>query len=614
MDRRNFLRRAGAFSLPLLGGVPGVRAAGSSLFSALLPPDSDRVLVLVQLAGGNDGLHTLIPFDQLGELQSVRSNIYMPQSGLKSLTNSLALHSRMGGMQSMFNDGSLSIVQSVGYPLQNRSHFRSTDIWTTASDADIELDTGWLGRHLEVELPGFPSGYPNADHPDPPAISMGSVANATCQGMVTNLSQTVENPFDVTYLAPGGNTPLPNDNYGEELGFLRVAIEQTNEYGVRIQNAASSGSTDPGAGYPDSRLARQLQNVVRLISGGLQTKVYIVTMNGYDTHSGQTDGDNSTGQHANLMGDLSDCLAAFQRDLMLAGLSERVLGMTFSEFGRRIRSNGSRGTDHGTAAPLFVFGNCASGTILGDNPIIDTEVDQNEGVPMQYDFRDIYGSILVDWFEVAEADVRTLLYPGFVYLPVADGCAASLPVDLINFTATGREKTVDLAWQTAREENHEGFEVERSQNGRDFQRIGYKAAAGSPDRIRDYALTDENVRPGPLYYYRLKQVDRDGNFTYSPIRTARLNGTELGAWAYGQVYPNPVDTETTIQVYAPTDGRISYTLYAMSGQRIFSDSQTVYGRRDNQLTIRVGRLPAGNYTLRLDAGDGKYTNRRLVVR
>jgi len=337
-------------------------------------------------------------------------------------------------------------------------------------------------------------------------------------------------------------------------------------------------------------------------------------MNGYDTHSGQTDGDNSTGQHANLMGDLSDCLAAFQRDLMLAGLSERVLGMTFSEFGRRIRSNGSRGTDHGTAAPLFVFGNCASGTILGDNPIIDTEVDQNEGVPMQYDFRDIYGSILVDWFEVAEADVRTLLYPGFVYLPVADGCAASLPVDLINFTATGREKTVDLAWQTAREENHEGFEVERSQNGRDFQRIGYKAAAGSPDRIRDYALTDENVRPGPLYYYRLKQVDRDGNFTYSPIRTARLNGTELGAWAYGQVYPNPVDTETTIQVYAPTDGRISYTLYAMSGQRIFSDSQTVYGRRDNQLTIRVGRLPAGNYTLRLDAGDGKYTNRRLVVR
>lgn len=614
MDRRNFLRRAGAFSLPLLGGVPGVRAAGSSLFSALLPPDSDRVLVLVQLAGGNDGLHTLIPLDQLSELQSVRSNIYMPQSGLKPLTNSLALHSRMGSMQSMFNDGSLSIVQSVGYPLQNRSHFRSTDIWTTASDATTELDTGWLGRHLEVELPGFPSGYPNIDHPDPPAISMGSVANATCQGMVTNLSQTVENPFDVTYLAPGGNTPLPNDNYGDELGFLRVAIEQTNEYGVRIQNAASNGSTDPGAGYPDSRLARQLQNVVRLISGGLQTKVYIVTMNGYDTHSGQTEGDNSTGQHANLMGDLSDSLAAFQQDLMQAGLSERVLGMTFSEFGRRIRSNGSRGTDHGTAAPLFVFGNCASGTILGDNPTIDTGVDQNEGVPMQYDFRDIYGSILVDWFEVAEADVRNLLYPGFVYLPVADGCSNSLPVDLINFTATGRDKTIDLAWQTAREENHEGFEVERSQDGRDFQRIGYKAAAGSPDRIRDYALTDENVRPGPLYYYRLKQVDRDGNFTYSAIRTARLNGAQIGAWAFGHAYPNPVDTETTIQVYAPSDGRINYTLYAISGQRILSDSETVYGRRDNQLTIRVGRLPAGTYTLRLDAGDGKYANRKLVVR
>ena len=157
MDRRNFLRRAGALSLPLLGGVSGVQAAGSSILSALLPPDSDRVLVLVQLAGGNDGLNTLIPTDQLGQLQSVRSNVYMPPANLKALTTSLSLHSRMEGMQTMFNDGKLSIIQSVGYPLQNRSHFRSTDIWTTASDATTELETGWLGRHLEVaDFPNFP--------------------------------------------------------------------------------------------------------------------------------------------------------------------------------------------------------------------------------------------------------------------------------------------------------------------------------------------------------------------------------------------------------------------------------------------------------------------------
>jgi len=613
MDRRNFLRRAGAFSLPLLTGMPGVRAAGSSLLTSLLPPDSDRVLVLVQLAGGNDGLHTLVPTDQTGQLQTVRPNLYMPSSGLHSLTNSLSLHSRMGRMRNMFNEGKMSIVQSVGYPLQNRSHFRSTDIWTTASDATTELETGWLGRHLEVDFPDFPEGYPNANQTDPPAISMGSVANATCQGLVTNMSQTVEDPEDLTSLIPGGNSPLPNDNYGDEVGFLRIAIEQTEAYGSSIQAAAVNGNTR--ATYPDSGLARQLRNVVRLVSGGLRTQVYVVTINGFDTHNNQADGDNSSGTHANLMGELSESIAAFQEDLELTGLSERVLGMTFSEFGRRIRSNGSRGTDHGTAAPMFVFGNCASGTILGNNPIIDAQVDQNEGVPMQYDFRDVYGSILVDWFGVDATVVQNNLFPGFVPLPVANGCASILPVDLLDFTATGREKTVDLLWQTTREENNAGFEVERSRNGSNFQRIGYVAGTEEgAEGVRNYALTDENVRPGPLYYYRLKQLDRDGNFTYSPIRTARLEGTEISGWAFGFVYPNPVDAETTVQVYAPADGRVNYSLFAMSGQRILSDSQTVYGRRDNQLTIRVGGTPAGTYTLRLDAGDGKYTTRRLIVR
>ncbi|MFK8162302.1 MAG: DUF1501 domain-containing protein [Lewinella sp.] len=613
MDRRKFLRRAGALGLPLITGVPGVRAAGSSLFSALLPPDSDRVLILVQLSGGNDGLNTLIPTNQLNELRQVRENIFLPPSFLKPITNSLSLHGNMSGMQTMFNEGALSIVQSVGYPNQNRSHFRSTDIWTTASNATTELDTGWLGRHLEVEFPNYPQGYPTIDQPDPPAITMDSVANSTCQGMVANLSHTVEDPSDLTYLAPGGNTPLPEDNYGEQLGFLRLAIEQTNTYGTRIQNAVNNGSTQ--SRYPNSRLGRQLQNVVKMISGGLQTKVYVVTTGSYDTHSDQTNGNNTSGKHASLMQDLSECIKAFQDDLEHTNLTQRVMGMTFSEFGRRIRSNGSRGTDHGTAAPLFVFGNCVGGTILGDNPEIDVNVDQNAGVPMQYDFRDVYGSILVDWFEVAESSVRDLLYPDFVYLPIANGCINQLPVDLMNFVATGREKTVDLSWQTSREEDNEGFEVERSQDGQNFERIGWVAAT-SADRngVRDYALTDHNVRSGPLYYYRLKQKDQDRNFQYSPMRTARLTGAAIGAWSFGQVYPNPVDTETTIQVYAPTDGRVSYTLYNGAGQRMLTDSHVVYGRRDNKLTVRVGRLPAGPYTLRISAADGKYANRKLIIR
>ena len=614
MDRRKFLRRAGAFSIPMLTGMPGVRAAGSSLLASVLPPDSDKVLVLVQLAGGNDGLNTLIPTDQLGELQAVRPNLYMPTSSMQPLTTSLSFHSRMTAMKNMFDSGRLSIIQDVGYPNQNRSHFRSTDIWTTASDANVELETGWVGRHLEVDFPNYPTGYPTSTQPDPPAISMGNVANATCQGVVTNLSQTVTNPFDSTSLTLGGDTPLPNDNYGEELGFLRVAIEQTDAYGGRIQAAANAGNTI--ATYPTSNLGRDLQNVARLISGGLQTSIYVVTMGGFDTHDSQANGDNTSGRHADLLEDLSNSLAAFQQDLDDLGLADRVLGMTFSEFGRRIRSNGSRGTDHGTAAPLFVFGNCASGNILGSNPVIDTNVDPYEGIPMQYDFRDIYGSILMDWFGVAESQVRNLLYPNFTYLAVANGCSAAFPVELLDFTATGLDKTIRLAWQTAREEDNRGFEIERSQNGRDFTRIGFVAprAEGSAG-VRTYEFMDTNVSSGPLYYYRLKQLDTDGDFEYSTVRTARLVGAAVGEWSFGHAFPNPVETETTVQVYAPRDGRVNYALYSSTGQRMMADSATLYGRRDNQITVRLGgRMPSGTYTLRFTTDDGNQASRKIVVR
>ncbi len=612
IDRRQFLRRTGAASVPLLTGLPGLQA-GTSFLTNLLPPDSDRVLVLVQLNGGNDGLNTLIPTDQMGALRSVRPNVGQAASGLKAITNRLSFHSRMEGFQQLYNEGKMSIIQDVGYPNQNRSHFRSTDIWSTASDAVTELETGWLGRHLEVQYTDYPAGFPNADLPHPPAISMGNVANATCEGLVTNLSQTVNNPTSLTFLAPGGNTPLPDDNYGDELGFLRVAIEQTNTYGTVIRDAAEGGNST--AEYPDDRLGNQLRNVVRLISGGLQTQVYVVQHNGFDTHSGQVDGgDAAGGRHGDLVEVLSQSLKAFQEDLEAEGLAGRVMGMTFSEFGRRIRDNASSGTDHGTAAPMFLFGGCVSGTILGDNTNIDVEVDQNEGVPMQYDFRDVYGSVLVDWFEVPEADVRTLLYPGFVYLPVANGCASNLPVDLMDFTASGNTKSIQLKWQTAKETNNEGFDIERSEDGRTFQRIA-KRAAGSADKagVRSYDLEDLDVTPGPLYYYRLKQKDFDGGFEYSPVKTARLTGAARGDWSIGHAFPNPASNETTFQAYAPTDSRLTYTIFNQSGQRILNDTLSVYGQRDNRFTIGLGRVPAGNYTVRFELPKGKYETRKLIV-
>ena len=199
-------------------------------------------------------------------------------------------------------------------------------------------------------------------------------------------------------------------------------VSQTNSYNDTISNAANLGTNM--VVYPDSgRLSDGLATTARLISGGLKTKVYVVRLGGFDTHANQVKSNDPTdGDHANLLLELSEALAAFQQDLQLQGLEDRVITMTFSEFGRRIRSNASYGTDHGTAAPMLFFGSCVQPGIIGSNPVIDDQVGVQDGVPMQYDFRDVYGSVLVDWFEVAVDDVKQMLNPDFQYIPILNPC------------------------------------------------------------------------------------------------------------------------------------------------------------------------------------------------
>ncbi|MEM9528316.1 MAG: DUF1501 domain-containing protein, partial [Bacteroidota bacterium] len=374
MKRRNFLRAVGALSLPALSGFSGLRAEGNSLFTSLINPDSDRVLVIIHLFGGNDGLNTLVPLDQYRNLLDVRRQLVLPEDSLLKISSSLAFHPSMGGIKEMYDRGQMGVIQNVGYAQPNRSHFRSTDIWTTASRSDELLTTGWLGRHFDHQYPGYPEGYPNDQQPDPPAISLGNVSHPTCEGQNLNYSYSVSNPNQVTVLAPGGNTPLPDDYYGEELDYLRTTIDQSNVYGNVIQDASNEGTN--AVEYPSSnRLANDLRHVARLISGGLKTKVYTVYLGGFDTHANQVRGNRTTvGAHADLLKQVSEAVSAFQEDLDNQGLSERVLGMTFSEFGRRIRSNNSFGTDHGDAAPMFFFGGCLGGNILGDNPVINRSI------------------------------------------------------------------------------------------------------------------------------------------------------------------------------------------------------------------------------------------------
>ena len=430
MKRRKFIHTAGsAISLPiLLNGMHLSALPKSSIFNSI-NNDSDRVLVLIQLIGGNDGANMIVPLDQYDNLMNVRANIMLPENEIIPVTNTLGFHPNMQGIKALYDDARLGIVQGVAYPNQNRSHFRSTDIWTSGSPANEFWTTGWVGRHFDELYPGFPEGYPNESFPDPFAITMGSIVSETCQGVAANYSLTLNDPFSLSPLAEGEEGELPDNYYGEELAFLRTTIAQTNAYSETILSAAEAGSNMMD--YPeDNRLAQQLKNVALLISGGLQTKVYVVSLGGFDTHANQVvEGDTTIGEHALLLAMLSQAIQVFQEDIKQLGLEERVVGMTFSEFGRRIRSNDSLGTDHGTAAPLLLFGSCVNPLILGDNPEIGADVDIQEGIPMQYDFRDIYGSILMDWFEVSEENVRNLLHQEFQHLPVLDPCLNPVSTD-----------------------------------------------------------------------------------------------------------------------------------------------------------------------------------------
>jgi uncharacterized protein (DUF1501 family) len=432
MKRRNFLRNSALTTVPVmlngmkLGAVPFPLLFGQG-------PDNDRVLVLIQLNGGNDGLNCIIPVDQYSALSVLRTNILIPESSVLPIESGLGMHPSMLKLQQLYQDGKMGIVQGVGYLDQDRSHFRSTDIWTSGSEATEYLTTGWLGRYFYDGHADYPEGYPNSEYDAPFALTMGSLVSETCQGPLTNFSLALNDPFALAPLAEGEMGDFPDNNYGRELRFLTDAIAQTNAYASVIIDAAENGNNQ--ATYPDAnRLATQLKNVALLIAGGLKTKVYICSLGGFDTHSAQVGTDTTTGDHATLMLQLSEAVAAFQEDLKLAGKDEKVLTMTFSEFGRQIRSNDSMGTDHGSAAPLLLFGSCVKPGVLGDNAQITVDSDSQEGVAMQYDFRSVYATVLKDWIGMDEATIFEILHPEVQFLPLIEGCSLSTAIQQEVFT------------------------------------------------------------------------------------------------------------------------------------------------------------------------------------
>ncbi len=454
MKRRDFLKKSAAAgvavaALPAIGGHSVNALAKSPSLKAMdqLTADSDRIFVLVNLFGGNDGLNTIVPVEN-NLYYERRSNLAIAKNATLPLNETLGWNSNLTGMKQLFDEEKLAVVQGVTYPNPNRSHFRGTDIWLTASDADVFLSSGWLGRFLEPQFPDYPTELPE----DPIAVQIGSKVSLGFQSDGGNMAisfRDAEEFYELMQRSQDieGSEEPPETAAGVELDYVRTIHSASRLYSSRVNDAFEPERN--AVEYPNSQLAQSLQIVANLIAGGLKTKFYLVSIGGFDTHA------NQSAAHTNLLTQVSSSIKAFMEDLDALDLGDKVAGMTFSEFGRRVQENGSLGTDHGSAAPLFVFGNQVLGNrVHGGDPDLEN-LDNRGDLLMQHDFRQIYASVLAQWFGSTDNDIQEVLMGEFSELPlfredsgptsVAEA-GASQPMLLQNYpNPAARETTIEYA-------------------------------------------------------------------------------------------------------------------------------------------------------------------------
>jgi uncharacterized protein (DUF1501 family) len=422
MKRRDFIKHtAHAAALPGVLGSLGISLGTTSAAQAALKNafETGRALVIIFLDGGNDGLNTVVPLSEMSAMHQVRRHVVLPEDDLHLLPGAeLGLHPTWGDLNSLYREGRFKIVQSVGYPEPNYSHFRSTDIWMSGSGSNEYLNSGWMGRYLQQEHPNYPEAYPTERFKDPLAIEMGYGASLLFQGGKASMGMVLSGPESFYDLLDISKPDAPDSPAGDKLTYVRLIQRQSQQYGAVVLEAAERIGNDH-VEYPETNLAQQLKIVSKLIAGDLQTPIYMVRIGGFDTHDAQViAGDTTSGEHAELLKELNDAIMAFTKDLEYHGTADRVIGMTFSEFGRTINSNASNGTDHGSAAPMFFFGNAVAGGVMGDNPVVPPDADYSTDLPMQYDFRQLYASVLEQWLGVDSSVSTSLFGHAFDTVPI----------------------------------------------------------------------------------------------------------------------------------------------------------------------------------------------------
>lgn len=441
MQRRNFIKHttAGVVLPTLLQGF-GIKVCAEPQLPAILPPtDTDKVLIIIQLDGGNDGLNMAMPADQYAQLLALRPNVTHPEAQYLALNNvsNVRLNPQMDGIRTLFNEERVAIVQAVGYPNHSSSHPTGTlNMLNGAQPEGGYASTGVFGRYLHHanEYPNYPDVLPT----DPVAIEFGDYASLLLQDSAASMSVLLNSSQHFCNLYWGSNTndigcdlnePIPNPDLEAgkakaKLSYTRQLTKLSNHYANRIKQTFDLGAivgvgpTDSDINfacniYSSNELTRQLHIIARLIKGGLNTRIYMVKHTGFDLHG------NQQYLHGVRLGELSTAIKKFMDDITTMGIDDRVIGMTVSEFGRTIKQNGSQGTDHGTSSSMLLFGTHIAGGIYGTNPILPSlsafsnpaTFDAANNIARQYDIRSIYSTILSSWFCTPAAQLNDIIQP-----------------------------------------------------------------------------------------------------------------------------------------------------------------------------------------------------------
>lgn len=399
VTRRSFLASS---SVAVGLGLPAVfRRAALAAPGADQPGGKQTVLVVVQLTGGNDGLNTVIPFRD-PVYQASRPSLRQAADKVKRLNDEVALHPSLGGLASLWEGSKVGVVQGVGYPNPNRSHFESMDVWHKATDSR-EQRYGWLGR-MQAQL--GPAGMAmHIGAGDPPLALFGPTGNAPSVKSLDEYQLRVapkgDDPSRRKLIESFANSSESAPPKNELLALVKESARETYRSSQRLREKA--GKYDTPVVYPSTGLGARLKLVARLITAGVPERLYYTTHDGFDTHAIQEQ------FHPALLQDLGDSIAAFQKDVAHHGDEKRVVLMTFSEFGRRVKENASQGTDHGAASQMFLVGDAVKAGVVGKHPSL-TDLDDGD-LKHHTDFRSVYGTLLEKWLGIPHEPVLGAKYP-----------------------------------------------------------------------------------------------------------------------------------------------------------------------------------------------------------